>query len=567
MKKKQVCWRFTPWLLGAGLALCLSGCHGAGGTGGAGGAGGDTGKTSSADNGKTVAESGEAKKDVPAYLNETGFPIVNKPITLKIFVKQTPIQPQFQDIYLLKKYEGMTGIKIDWTTVPSTAVAEKLSLAMASKSMPDIFLRCKINPADQLKYGEDGAILDLSKNGMLKKYAPNFYAYMEKYPDVKQSQTFPNGAIYSIPAAADDPATRMSRKLFYNQDWLTALNLKQPTNSDELYQVLKAFKTQDPNGNGKADEIPISQTPENIYETFMGMYGLMDRGVHNGNYDMDEKTGKIRHIRTAPEYREMLAFLHKLYEEGIIDKECFTYKDQVGAGLISQNRLGMITATNLASYPTSAEKSFVPAEQAIKGPHGDQLWPSMRSHLHSSGAFVISADCKYPEAALRWVDYFYSDEGAKFYHYGIDGDTCVKNADGSYSYTDKITSQIKGDASYDQVVSQYTPYAGGNNPTIMKWPYFSGAELAPLPRKAAENLMPYTPKDIWPFFTYTDQEQKVLSDVGSPINQYCAQTSGEFLSGQRPIDDANWNEYVSTVQKMGLDKVLAVEEAAYARIK
>lgn len=563
MKKSKYFRWFTPWLLGAGLALCLSGCHGAGG--GAGSAGGDAGKTSGESN--TATGSATANKDMPAYLNATGFPIVNKPITLKIFVKQAPVQPEFQDIYLLQKYQEMTGIKIDWITVPATAVSAKLSLAMSSKDMPDAFLRCKISPGDQLKYGEDGAILDLSKNGMLQKYAPNFYAYMEKYPDVKESQTFPNGAIYSIPAAADDPATRMSRKLFYNQDWLTALNLKQPTNIDELYQVLKAFKTQDPNGNGKADEVPISQTPENIYETFMGMFGLMDRGVHNSNYDFDEKTGKIRHIRTSPEYREMLTFLHKLYQEGIIDKECFTYKDQVGAGLASQNRLGLITGTNLASYPANVEKSFVPADQAIKGPHGDQLWSSMRSHLHSSGAFVISADCKYPEAALRWVDYFYSDEGAKFYHYGIDGDTCVKNADGSYSYTDKITSQIKGDASYDQVVAQYTPFGGGNNPTIMKYPYFSGAEMAPLPRKAAENLMPYTPKTVWPYFTYTDAEEKVLSDVGSPINQYCSQTSGEFLSGQRPLDDANWNDYVNTVQKMGLDKMLAVEEAAYARIK
>lgn len=557
MKKSMPYRGLMPWLAGACLALCLSGCLAGGGANGSNDAAG--GKAG-------AAASAKGTKELD-YLNETGFPIVNKPIKLKIFVKQASVQPEFKDIYLLKKYEEMTGIHTDWITVPASAVSEKLSLAMASKDMPDVFMRCKISPSDQLKYGEDGAILDLNKNGLLQKYAPNFCAYMEKYPDVKQSQTFPGGAIYSIPAAAEDPATRMSRKLFYNQEWLTALGLKQPTNIDELYQVLKAFKTRDPNGNGKADEIPISQTPENIYETFMGMFGLMDRGVHNNNYDIDEKTGKIRHIRTAPEYREMLTFLNKLYKEGIIDQECFTYKDQTGAGLVSQDRLGMIINTNLALYPASVEKLFVPAEQAIKGPHGDQLWPSIRSHLHSSGAFVISADCKHPEAALRWVDYFYSDEGVKFYHYGIDGDTCVKNADGSYSYTDKITSQITGNASYDQVVSQYTPYSGGNNPTIMKWPYFSGAELAPLPKKAAENLMPYTPKEVWPFFTYTDKEQKVLLDVGSPINQYCQQTSGEFLTGQRPLDDADWDEYVATVKKMGLDQVLAVEEAAYARTK
>lgn len=530
----------------------------------------DSSSKTASDTGDDRTESGEGtgmKGETPSYLNEEGFPIVKEPITLKIFVSQGALQPEFQDIYLLQKYEEMTGIHIEWVNVPKDTISEKRALAMSSNEMPDIFLKTSLGSVDQLKYGMDGAILDLNKDGMLQKYAPNFWAFMNEHPDVMQSQMQPNGAIYSIPAAADSPSTRINRKIFYNQKWLDKLGLKQPTTSEELYQVLKAFKTQDPNGNGREDEIPIAQTPENLYQSFMGMFGLMNRGVHNAHYDVDEKSGAVRHIRTAPEYREMLTYMNRLYQEGLIDQEFLTYKDQVAAGYVAQDRLGVYISTNLAVLPKEAEQMFVAGEVPWKGPNGDQLWPSIRSHLHSTGAFVISADCKYPEAALRWADYFYSDEGILFYHYGIEGDTYVKNSDGSYSYSERITSQINESASFDQVVSQYTPYGFGNNPTIMKAPYFSGMELAPIPSEAADNLMPYTPKEVWPFFTYTVEENKVLSDLTGPLNKHVSQTSAEFVTGQRPLDDKNWNEYVNIIQDMGLAKVLEIQEAAYARIK
>ena len=51
-------------------------------------------------------------------------------------------------------------------------------------------------------------------------------------------------------------------KLWFNYDWLEKLGLEEPQTTEELYEVLKAFKTQDPNGNGKANEIPLTGSIE-----------------------------------------------------------------------------------------------------------------------------------------------------------------------------------------------------------------------------------------------------------------------------------------------------------------
>lgn len=262
-----------------------------------------------------------------------------------------------------------------------------------------------------------------------------------------------------------------------------------------------------------------------------------------------------------------MTYLNRLHTEELIDQDILASTKQVQFDYVLENRLGMYVGTNLAELPTEAEEFFVACEEALEGPNGDKMWTSIRSHLHSTGAFVISADCEYPEAALRWVDYFYSDEGILFYHYGIEGDTTVRNTSGTYSYSQEILDQMVDGVSYDEVVSNYTPFAGGSNPTIMKDPYFSGLELTPIPMEAADNLMPYIPLEIWPFFTYTAEENIVMTEIDSAIGKYCNEQTVGFITGEIPLDDAIWNAYVAEVEKLGVAQVLEVQEAAYARIK
>lgn len=500
---------------------------------------------------------------ISAQADPSAFPIVDEPIKVSIFVRQIDMQPDFADMYILQRYREMTGIEVEWINTPSAVLTEKLSVALASSELPDAFLKCSISSTNLQTYGDAGDFLDLAP--LLSQFAPNFSAYMAQYPEVRASVTSPNGAIYSIPAATEAESTRINVKWFFNQKWLDALGLEQPTTLDGLYDVLLAFKTRDPNGNGEADEIPLSIDLSQLYMSFAGSFGLMNRGVHHEEYDIDPETGAVRHIKTSERWRELITFLHRLYAEGLLDEECITYTSAHAPALISQDRLGVFIGTNLTRLTTEQQTCFTPIKEAYEGPYGDKMWSAIRSHLHSVGAFVISSDSKYPEELLRWVDYFYSDEGMLLFNYGIVGDTCVQNEDGSYSYTDEILAMMNEGKSYDEVVSQYTPFSGGNNPSVMKYPYFAGQELTPGPMEAAANLYPYAPEIVWPFFTYTADENEIVTTAGSDINTFVRTTNAKFLTGELEVNDENWNAYVKTVQTMGLSEMLSVMEAAYAR--
>lgn len=502
--------------------------------------------------------SGVALAD-PSVLTESGFPIVKEPVTLKVMASATSIQPEFSEMTVLQRYAEMTGVEIEWTNVPSSARGERVQLAITSGELPDVFLKCGISNDNLQVYGDNGDLLDLKP--LLEQYAPNFWAYAQKYPDVLASVSTPDGHIYSLPAAAEAPAARMNKKLYYNQNWLDALHMEQPTTVDELYTLLKAMKEQDPNGNGVADEIPLTESVNTLYMVFGGLFGAFNRGTHSEEYDVDPETGAVRHIKTSDAFRETLTFMNKLYTEGLIDQECITFNDSHAVGLVSQNRQGLYFATNLALLPNDHQAEWTPAKTWVDG----AIWPLMRSHLHSVGAFAISADCKHPEVALRWVDYFYSPEGVIFYHYGIEGETYKVNEDGSLSFVDEILAQVVGDKSYDEVVSQYTPYCGGSNPTIMSYPGYAGMELSPVPMASADALSAYIPDVIWPFFTYTSDEKDIVTSIGTDLNAYVKQTCAEFLTGERELSDAEWNAYVAHCKEMGLDTMLGIMTDAVAR--
>lgn len=110
-----------------------------------------------------------------------------------------------------------------------------------------------------------------------------------------------------------------------------------PETVDELYAVLKAFKENDPNGNGKADEIPFSSTGINY--NMMYNFGIVDSRFNNNN-------GKIEYAPMTNNYKECLRFMKKLYSEGLLDNEFLTQTSQQMTAKGNEGCIGMFSATD-----------------------------------------------------------------------------------------------------------------------------------------------------------------------------------------------------------------------------
>ena len=160
----------------------------------------------------------------------------------------------------------MFNIEFEWqtTTMDGNSAKEQRQIGLASGDYPDLYMLIpwvdQFSQLDLLKYGKDGVVLPL--NDLIKANAPNVQAALDNYPWFKSMATAPDGNIYGLPQLIECYHCSYANKMWVNTKWLKALNLEVPKTTDEYKAMLEAFKTKDPNGNGMADEVPLSGSTE-----------------------------------------------------------------------------------------------------------------------------------------------------------------------------------------------------------------------------------------------------------------------------------------------------------------
>ena len=184
----------------------------------------------------------------------------NTKITLRIMIPVGALEPpEPNDKLIFQRWEEATGIHIDWITIPSDIFGEKRNLAFTSGELPDAIFNAGIGEYDLQKLGADGQIIPL--NDIIEKYMPNFKKVLVERPIYEAMITAPDGNIYALPWIEElgwgkENIHSVNGIPYINVEWLQKLGLKMPETTDDLKNVLKAFKQHDPAGGGKT--IPMS---------------------------------------------------------------------------------------------------------------------------------------------------------------------------------------------------------------------------------------------------------------------------------------------------------------------
>ncbi|MFD0868082.1 Lipoprotein lplA [Chlamydia abortus] len=506
---------------------------------------------------------GESEAKTTDNFNPTGMPIVKEPIELTFFTgKAATNTNNFEETLVWKEYAKMSNIKVNFQLVPFESLTEKRNLALANGDYPDGFYTARMPASDLAKYGEQGVFLKL--NDLIDQHAPNLKALLDKYPDLRKALTMPDGNIYSFPSFYSPEFLPMliGTPLWIKQDWLDKLNLSEPKTTEEFYQYLKAVKETDLNGNGQMDEIPYSGTGiEPLIDQLKGAWGVGTRGLGHKFVDVDPETNKLRFFRLDPKYKEVLEYVHKLYAEGLIDKDIFTQKS---SELYAKGGKDILGATINPNPKTQFNGENYFGLGALEGPHGDKLYTHIKVPMVWPGAFVITNNNKHPEATVRWIDYFFGDEGATFYFMGKEGVSYTQTPDGKLEFVDEIKNNPEG-LTLDQALTKYVTWMGGSYPGYVQEKYFKGSETLPESIAVGQKAEPDRIKDLWYSFNFLQDETEFMQSTGSDIHTLIKEMEAKFITGAVPFSE--WDSYVKKVENMGVDKYLKVYEAAYERYK
>jgi len=309
----------------------------------------------------------------PVSLGALGsLPVVKDKMTYTIAVECYPNWGEPSEGEFWQKWEQETNIHINWVVIRSDS-SERYNLMMASGDYPDAFIGGWGGGAENIrKYGVEQKIYI-----PITKLISEHMTYFQKRaipvePDIMKILAATDGEIYSLPFISPDDSY-IANAAFINQTWLDKLGLKTPTTTDEFEQVLLAFKTQDPNGNGKADELPLSFKFDDWgaydHTSYFGAFGYP---VNPSDYLIVDK-GKVVFNGNQSGYKEAVAWFAKLYKQGLIDKESFT-QDQA-ALVAKQNADPMVIGVfdSWANYSTNHYDDYT-VLMPLKGPNGDQNW-------------------------------------------------------------------------------------------------------------------------------------------------------------------------------------------------
>jgi putative aldouronate transport system substrate-binding protein len=173
--------------------------------------------------------------------------------------------------------------------------------------------------------------------------------------------------------------------------------------------------------------------------------------------------GKYTYNLLTDNWVDRELFTWKLVNQGLLDVECFKHTDaqadeKVGNGtaLFASAQYGVIiNSTKLTGlYNSNPEMRYIPV-----GPmtyqDGTQVVQLEQNGRGGSPAIVIPTSCTNIEAALAYLDYVNSEEGARLCQYGIEGDTYTMNADGQPRLNADLLERKKaGDSTVDEELRQ-----------------------------------------------------------------------------------------------------------------
>jgi len=493
---------------------------------------------------ETTTPSTSTDEEKP-LVNKTGFPIVNEQITLKIFGEQGALHDEWSQMDVFTKYQEMTNIKLEFEVVPSQGFSEKKSLLFASGEYPDMFVRAHLSNEEIVKYGSSGVLAPLEE--LIPEYAPNYYKHMNDYPDISSRITAPDGHIYALSDVISLTAARTD-KYWFNVEWLKRVGKEIPTTFDELEDVLRAFKTVDFDGNGINDEIPMgANNLDAVINNICGCWGLQIQFGQRFNVE----DGKVSTWVASDEYKDLLMWLNKMYEEGLLDQEIVTQDYARFAAKMAGQKMGFFFNQADDTFDSSNYIGIAP----FKG-KSDKIYVKSQPVARGNGVFAISSSCEYPEAALRWVDYFYGDEGSIFLRFGVEGKTWNRGADGKPEYVDGILNNPDGSGS---AIGKFTIWPGGGAPQWLNEEN-SIAVASPTTVAAQEALDPYIPEKIYAMPLFTQEINERLLILQNDINTYVSESSAKFVIGELSFDE--WDSYVSTLEKIGIEEWVSIYQEA-----
>ncbi|MDR0709562.1 MAG: extracellular solute-binding protein [Spirochaetaceae bacterium] len=350
------------------------------------------------------------------------------------------------------------------------------------------------------------------------------------------------------------------------KDWLDALGLPMPKTPDEFFNAVKAFRDQDINKNGLADEvISVDISSFGVFNGIPLWYG-----IGPGTYSLN---GKALSAWYQPNVQEYFRFMNRLYSAGYIRTGGDTtdeFNNKIG---YTARWLDNAGEANIVVPPGAKGAYWAPLQiEAVPGTT-PVVWAGGGLGSGGDTLFIPSAS-KNIDKVVSYIDWLVTDEYADLIEWGIEGYTYTKAPDGRYVKIEPNPNLLEVDRlmfpaiwvwgvapwmqkrdAYHHVLS-----AAEEGKTI-GYPEGFTLKLDFLDDYAGKRLYPLAGND--PTDSATEAESARSAELSPDINTYSSELATALVMGTKSL--SNWDSYIADLKRLKLDELIAILQAQLDR--
>lgn len=530
----------------------------------------DNGTNSSPDNTAGITSTAPSGgNDGPIVSNDVDnevYPLKGEDLELSVWAILIPnagsLVSEYDNYPIMELAGKNTGVHIEWINNISATAAENLMISIVSEDYPDIYRGFTTTYNETGKYAEENGII-FRLNDLMEEYAPNYWSLINSTKETYRENTDEEGNIYAFNAYSD--IYLPGEGLLIRQDWLDELNLTAPTTINELTEVLTAFRsTYDSsstlmmNAGNWADTLTAGFNVSGLGElTFGGFY----------QESFYQENGVVKNSIIEDGMYDYISTMRGWYEAGLISSDFASvsgnvYGDQYNNLVINGDSGVFFGYTSLmASYADLAEDENFEvvgiADITVEGNSTTHFTDT--SLLVKKYACVITTNCKNPEIAARWLDYWFSEEGMLLASYGEQG-VSWDYVDGEPAFTGLVLNSDL-ELSSIQAANYYSIY---RNITAQ---YMEGrvSQFYTDAQKEADKIWASSRdnKYVLPSLNLTESESGEYNRIMSDLYTFAVENLMYFIVGQRDLSE--WDVFVASARNIGIDEAISIYQAAYNR--
>ncbi len=505
-------------------------------------------------------------EDTPEAPAELTYPLCEETVELSVYVTELNLQgnianagiDSWDEFIFFDAVEELTNVHIKLNAVTFAAFTEQFNLYIAGGEYDDIIVGLGNQYVGGLPVAYDSeVIMDLTD--LVPEYAPNYYNMLCSDELVDKQCRSDGGLILDFKSTYDDYICKNGTLI--RGDLLEKLGMDVPQTVAQLEEVLMAFKSEFDMEN------PVYMDSNcSVPAGSFGVDSYQCGGSDLGYYVVDDV---IYTTLSSEGYYKALETVTRWYSNGLINEDFATvifdprdpdlnskiinggvaYWDTQLEGIDDYNNTSTIEGYNAVPMPTLVENE------------GDVYHFSGTVKVDTTANDVcISTQCEYPEIAVQWIDYWYSDAGVMMYNYGVEGDT-YEMVDGEIVLDDKVINNEYG-VDISSCLRLYCPYGS-----------FFGVYMAGRMDFMASDLY-MDAKEVWAQNSDTEyivptgvvlttEESEELSFITAEISTYVSERIPRIIMGEISMDE--WDSILAQCEELGLSRATEINQAAYDR--